>query len=228
LLSAGIRIEKIELTPIEKKILRLASKIIKRKPLRINELYSVSIDQLTHSKEEISSAIYKMILKKIIIDGAKLTKDNILENTTRNEIYHYIKNNPGTHLREIRRQLKLKPNFAYYHLIRLEKFEFIKKKKIQNKLAYFDSDINPRFYEAIFILRKTPNLKILQFILSKSFVDIKLITKKFKFRRRKVNKILQELIETNLIREIIEKNKITFHVNEEKVKQIFEIIKVKI
>ncbi|MHA1384091.1 MAG: hypothetical protein ACTSR3_10105, partial [Candidatus Helarchaeota archaeon] len=166
--------------------------------------------------------------KKIIIDGAKLTKDNILENTTRNEIYHYIKNNPGTHLREIRRQLKLKPNFAYYHLIRLEKFEFIKKKKIQNKLAYFDSDINPRFYEAIFILRKTPNLKILQFILSKSFVDIKIITKKFKFRRRKVNKILQELIETNLIREIIEKNKITFHVNEEKVKQIFEIIKVKI
>lgn len=56
----------------------------------------------------------------------KIHKDKILDHFTRGRVYEYVRNNPGVHYSEIKRELDLNNGSLAYHLHTLEREELIK------------------------------------------------------------------------------------------------------
>ncbi|MFX0134916.1 MAG: winged helix-turn-helix transcriptional regulator [Candidatus Hodarchaeota archaeon] len=159
------------------------------------------------------------------MDGSKLTKDSILKNNTRNKIFKYILKNPGAHLREIRDKLNLSPHQAAYHLIRLEQFNFIRKTRINYKVAYFNSKINPKFDKSIFAIKDEINFKILKYVLLEPDIKLDNLVKKVQLKLRKVKKIIFNLKESDLIDEIIEHGQIKYRANKKNFDSVLKILK---
>jgi predicted transcriptional regulator len=90
-------------------------------------------------------------------------KNNIIENPKRNEIYNYIKKNPSN-INEIMRALNTGSNQALWHLSCLEKFQFVRSKKIGNRRIFYKFDSNPKFDELHYYLRITIVRKIIIFM----------------------------------------------------------------
>jgi len=67
----------------------------------------------------------------------KLKRKKILDNFTRGRIYEYIRSHPGSHFNEIKRELDLKNGSLTYHLMTLEREEFVKSR---------NSGVYKRFY----------------------------------------------------------------------------------
>ena len=64
-------------------------------------------------------------------------KDEVLENDLRREIYNYILDNPGVHLREIQREFEVSLSTVTWHLRILEKAGLIRSSKVRNRLVYY-------------------------------------------------------------------------------------------
>ena len=71
----------------QESILKIANKLTKDRPLDLQELYKTSINELKDSKNDISQAIYQLILRNYIIEGSKITKKMVLENNNRNIMF---------------------------------------------------------------------------------------------------------------------------------------------
>jgi len=85
-----------------------------------------------------------MIVAAIIITffalwgGIKyVTPENVLDKEIRRTIYSYIDEYPGSHLREIARDLNLKPSNVEWHLRKLEQCNLIRSRKIGGKKVYY-------------------------------------------------------------------------------------------
>lgn len=68
----------------------------------------------------------------------KLQKKNVLENSSRSVIYHYIKESPGADFTEISRETGVHENSLRYHLTVL---------KVMNKVSVLETSRNTRYYE---------------------------------------------------------------------------------
>lgn len=92
-----------------------------------------------------------------------MSNGNILELETRREIYNYILQYPGLHLRELSRRLHIPFSTLMYHLRFLEKRELIKEKTEGRYNRYYITEkIGHREKEIVSILRKdTPRTIIL-------------------------------------------------------------------
>jgi len=63
--------------------------------------------------------------------------DNVLDTEIRKNLYEYIDEYPGSHLREIARELDLKPSNAAWHLRKLEQTNLIRSRNIGGKRVYY-------------------------------------------------------------------------------------------
>jgi len=70
-----------------------------------------------------------------------LLKDDILKLETRREIYNLILNNPGLHLREIKRRTNVPLGSIQYHLSYLERYELIVSKTFGRFTRYYAKQI---------------------------------------------------------------------------------------
>jgi len=68
----------------------------------------------------------------------KLQKKNVLENSSRSVIYHYIQESPGADFTEISRETGVHENSLRYHLTVL---------KLMNKVSALETSRNTRYYE---------------------------------------------------------------------------------
>jgi predicted transcriptional regulator len=66
-----------------------------------------------------------------------VTPENVLEKEIRRTIYSYLNEYPGSHLREIARDLDLKPSNAEWHLRKLEQTNLVRSRKIGGKRVYY-------------------------------------------------------------------------------------------
>jgi predicted transcriptional regulator len=85
--------------------------------------------------------IESLIKKRRIVEGSKLTKDIILNNSYRKRICKYITENPGTYFNKIVKGLNISNHVVYWHLNILLKFDFIKKTKVDNHELFFNSKL---------------------------------------------------------------------------------------
>ncbi len=73
-----------------------------------------------------------------LASGVKyVTPDNVLDTEVRKNLYQYIDECPGSHLREIARELDLKPSNAAWHLRKLEQTNLVRSRLIGGKKVYY-------------------------------------------------------------------------------------------
>jgi DNA-binding MarR family transcriptional regulator len=74
---------------------------------------------------------------------AKMSKEDVLDQFVRGQIYGFIKTNPGAHYNQIRRQIGVKNGTLSYHLGVLEKTELIKSRREGLKYrAFYPTGMN--------------------------------------------------------------------------------------
>ena len=66
-----------------------------------------------------------------------VTPENVLNTEVRKNLYQYIDDYPGSHLREIARELDLKPSNAAWHLRKLEQTNLVRSRVIGGKKVYY-------------------------------------------------------------------------------------------
>ena len=131
------------LSGLEWKILDVASKLAGANKLITTEsLYRISKQNLADSREDISAAIYDLVLKKYIVIGSKITINQVLLNEKRFRIHEYISQNPGCHLNEIKAFINLKGQLVKWHLAILEKFDFIFSVPYLKYLTFFPKEFD--------------------------------------------------------------------------------------
>jgi predicted transcriptional regulator len=80
---------------------------------------------------------YKFLLLLFIPLYTKLHKDKILDHFTRGRVYEYVRNHPGAHYSEIKRELGLNNGSLTYHLHTLEREALVKSQNVgRYKLFY--------------------------------------------------------------------------------------------
>jgi len=73
-----------------------------------------------------------------ILGGVKyVTPENVLDTEIRKHLYEHINEYPGSHLREIARELDLKPSNAAWHLRKLEQTNLVRSRAIGGKKVYY-------------------------------------------------------------------------------------------
>lgn len=73
-----------------------------------------------------------------LFGGVKyVTPENVLDTEIRKNLYEYIDEYPGSHLREIARELDLKPSNAAWHLRKLEQTNLVRSRAIGGKKVYY-------------------------------------------------------------------------------------------
>jgi predicted transcriptional regulator len=78
------------------------------------------------------------IIAFITAGGIKyVTPENVLNTEVRKNLYKYIDEYPGSHLREISRELDLKPSNAAWHLRKLEQTNLVRSRTIGGKRIYY-------------------------------------------------------------------------------------------
>jgi predicted transcriptional regulator len=119
------------------------------------------------NRNEIMNILKDLMKQKYIIESSKLTKDDILLNSNRIAMYLHIKKNPGIHLKKIAKDLSLSLAVVDWHLQILMKFNFITKKKLENRDAYFDWNVDPSDKLLFYFLSKKRTQKIIEYLGSK-------------------------------------------------------------
>jgi len=73
-----------------------------------------------------------------LMGGIKyVTPENVLNTDVRKNLYKHIEERPGSHLREIARELDLKPSNAAWHLRKLEQTNLVRSRTIGGKKVYY-------------------------------------------------------------------------------------------
>jgi len=102
--------------------------------------------------------------KKLIVEGSKLIKNEILNNEKRKEIYDFIVKNPGTYFNKILHELNFSNHIVVWHLSMLLKFDFISKKILENHEIYFDTSAELEDLSSTYFTTKEKSQKIINFM----------------------------------------------------------------
>ena len=108
-------------------------------PFINSKLKMNSVDLNYRAIEEILRSLVK---KKLIDEGTKFTKMDVLKNKIRNQIYNFILKHPGVYFNTIVKELKIHKPVIVWHINMLVRFEFITREEFENHEIYFDSEIN--------------------------------------------------------------------------------------
>ena len=84
------------------------------------------------------AGVVAAIVRLLTAGGIKyVTPENVLKTEVRKNLYDYIDEYPGSHLREIARELDLKPSNAAWHLRKLEQTNLVRSRVIGGKKVYY-------------------------------------------------------------------------------------------
>ncbi len=101
------------------------------------EPFAPTLDNIGISIAIVIAAI-ALVISFIMFGGIKyVTPENVLNTDVRKNLYEYIEEYPGSHLREIARELDLKPSNAAWHLRKLEQTNFVRSRDIGGKKVYY-------------------------------------------------------------------------------------------
>lgn len=154
--------------------------------------------------------------KKLIVEGSKLYKDDILNNLKRRKIYDFIKENPGTYFNKIVGNLSFSNHVVVWHLSILLKFNFIKAERIENHEVYFEFNFDLKNSTLKYFTSKEKSKRIIQYLKANDIGITKTkISTNLNIHINTTSKYLDSLERLNVI---IKKNlskKILYFLNEE-------------
>jgi len=112
----------------------------------------------------IEKILKSLVKKKILVEGSKLTKDEILINRKRNEIYNLIIEKPGIYFSQITSNLNYSNHLVFWHTEFLIRFNFILKESFDNHEIFFDSHIDFEAVKINYITSREKSKKIIDFL----------------------------------------------------------------
>ena len=188
----------------EKVVLGIVREYLSKKPFfSMKDIVEFINNRVKHNpdinKNRIELIIKSLIKKRIIIPGAKLMKKDIIDNPTRNEIYEYIQQNPARNINEIMKAHNLGSNLALWHLSALEKFQFVRSKKIRNQCIFFKFDSEPKYDELYYYLANDIVQSIISLMKNERPLKITEIADSLKKNHNTIKKYLEALTNLKLV-----------------------------
>ena len=153
--------------PDVQSVIAIAEELAKKnKVIQIDLLYKIAKRRLKFESETLFSIIDLLITKKVIVEGSRLIKGNVLINRYRSDIYQFIKTYPGVHFSVIKREVLADGSSGQFiwHLEVLMKFNFIKEVKVMKYTLFLPSEMEEDFGVYFFLLRDKINLKIAKYL----------------------------------------------------------------
>jgi len=160
----------VELTKEEKIILDIVGEYLnKNRQFILEEIVPFINSRLRGSSLNLNYKGIKQILKSLLdkrylIEGSKLSQEDILENEKRREIYEYVLNNPGVYFNRIVSNLGFSNHVVVWHLNMLLKFNFIKKIKVDNHDIYFDLRTTKEDAQFYYYTSKNKSKRIIDYL----------------------------------------------------------------
>jgi predicted transcriptional regulator len=141
-----------------------------------------------------------------------LDEEKVLLNDTRREIYNYILDNPGCHLRELSKNLNKPVSTLTWHLRILEKANLVKSKKLGNKLIYYPANMDVRDLPLLYLKNETQK-SIFEY-LSKNSAHLRKIAKDLNLNVETVRYNLKKLEHLGIVKAKEEGNRVVYYINE--------------
>ena len=206
---------------VENIVLGIVREYLSKKPFfSMKDIVEFINNRVRHNpdinKNRIELIIKSLIKKRVIIPGTKLMKKDIIENPTRKEIYKYIKQNPGKNINEIMKTHNLGSNLALWHLSALEKFQFVRSKKISNRCVFFKFDSDPNFDQLHYYLANYIVQSIIKFMKNERPFKITDIADGLKKNHNTIKKYLEALTDLKLVEIEKEKSRNLYKLNKER------------
>lgn len=177
------------------------------------------------NKNRIEVIIKSLIKKREIIPGTKLMKNNIIDNQTRKKIFNHIKRNPGININEIMKHQEIGSNQALWHLSALEKFQFIRSKKVGNRRIFFVFESNPEFDEIYYYMNMEIVLEIINFLKeNKEALKITDIADSLNKNHNVIKKYLTILDDLKLLETEKEKTRDVYKIDQKRYSEVLKIV----
>ncbi len=166
------------------------------------------------SKNGIEDTLKTLIKNNLIVEGSKLSREDILLNFKRLKIYNYILRNPGIYFNKIHKELNLSNHVVVWHLNMLLKFNYIKKEILENHKIYFDSNMQFDDVRKNYYLSKDKIKKIINHLeINNTGITKTQLSKELKMHPNTLTKYLEPLQNYNIIIKKEISNKILYYLN---------------
>ena len=166
-------------------------------PFIQSRLRLATVDLNVRAIEEILRSLVK---KKLIDEGTKLSRNDILKNKTRNQIYNYILKNPGVYFNKIVIELETNKPVVVWHINMLERFNFIKREEFENHEIFFDSNLTEKKKKYSYFTSNEKSKKIIEYLKLNDFGITKThLATDLGMHHNTISKYLKMLEEFNVI-----------------------------
>jgi len=221
--GSGKSMTAADLDKVERKILTIVDRLIKtNQPVKIKDLFKIAKRELKFPSEEIEGAIWKLISKKYIVNGTKLTKATVMENKNRQEMLRLIFNKPSIHIRDIRSTMNMGAYLTAWHLQILEKFGYIRKKSQKNQILVFPFPLKEEYEDVFKVLNDEKVFEINEFIFERESVYLSEIMEKFGLDAKTAQSFLNVLSSVSLISSSEKEGLVSYTGNEDQLKPVLE------
>ena len=193
--------------PSVQSVIEIAKDVINNNNVLDTEiLYNLAKRRLKFPRKGLLSIIQLLINKKVLVEGSKYTRDEILNNKYRFHLYRFLTSYLGAHFSSIRKQIITDNSGALgssgqliWHLEMLIKFNYIKKIKIKNYTVFLPYEIDDEIGLLHFVLRDEIYLKIIQLLISNEKLKKSEVHKLVDEKRETIYYRINNLIEFNII-----------------------------
>ena len=194
--------------PSVQSVIEIAKEVINNNNvLDTDLLYSLAKKRLKCPRKGLLSIIQLLINKKVLVEGSKYTRDEVLNNKYRFNLYRFLTSYLGAHFSTIRKQI-ITDNTGHlgssgqliWHLEMLIKFNYVKKIKIKNYTIFLPYEIDDEIGLLHFVLRDEIYLKIIQLLISNEKLKRSEIHKLVDEKRETIYYRINNLIEFNIVR----------------------------
>ena len=194
--------------PSVQRVIEIAKEVINNHNVLDTELlYRLAKRRLKFPRKGLLSIIQLLINKKVLVEGSKYTRDDILNNKYRFHLYRFLTSYLGAHFSSIRKQIVTdnsgrlgSSGQLIWHLEMLIKFNYIKKIKIKNYTVFLPYEIDDEIGLLHFVLRDEIYLKIIQLLLSNENLKRSEVHKLVKEKRETIYYRINNLIEFNIMK----------------------------
>lgn len=175
------------------------------KPFDLDLIVPYLLDRFTKNSININRVgIDKILLslleQKLIVKGSTLTRDMVLKNSKRIEIYDYIKNNPGTYFSNILNNLNFTNHVITWHINILAKFEFIVRKSFDNREIFYIPSVSFKDAKVNYFLSRKRSQKILYYLKNNDYGLTKTqLATTLQMHLNTVTNYLDNLVDSNIV-----------------------------
>ena len=216
--------------PSVQNVIEIAKEVIYNNNVLDTELlYTLAKRRLKFPRKGLLSIIQLLINKKVLVEGSKYTRDEVLNNRYRLNLYIFLTSYLGAHFSTIRKQILTDKSGnmgssgqLIWHLEMLIKFNYIKKIKIKNYTVFLPYEMDDEIGLLHFVLHDEIYLKIIQLLINNEKLKKSEVHKLVNEKRETIYYRINNLIDFKIITLSGEKNSLSL--NSRKRNDIISII----